>query len=105
MWRYSSHLKRPYETPSLTGEIAAASREKVSGLLSKVRGEGRSLLTEVESKQILSLYGIPTVPTELASTEEAAKKIAEKMGFPVVVKLHSLTHDPQVRMWEAFSLI
>jgi hypothetical protein len=36
-----------------------------------VRGHGRVLLTELESKQSLSLYGIPTVETQIAASETA----------------------------------
>ncbi len=49
------------------------------------------MLTEVESKQILAAYGIPTVETRVAATEDEAVAAAEAIGFPVVLKLHSLT--------------
>jgi len=91
MWRYSSNLKSLYESPSPTGEVAAQDRNQAGEILAKASAEGRALLTEMESKQVLSLYGIPTVPTELAPTEKEAQAIAGKIGFPVVVKLHSLT--------------
>ena len=91
MWRYSYNLKTLYETPSPLGEVEGPNRDRVTNILSKARAENRSLLTEIESKQILSRYGIPAVPTEGAATETEAVKIAEKMGYPVVLKLHSLT--------------
>jgi acetyltransferase len=56
-----------------------------------VRASGRSLLTEYESKQLLGKYGIPTVETRLASTAEEAVAAATAIGYPVVLKLHSLT--------------
>ncbi|MEX0763280.1 MAG: ADP-forming succinate--CoA ligase subunit beta [Dehalococcoidia bacterium] len=41
---------------------------------------------EYQAKQILDQYGIPTPPGEVAETAEEARKIAERMGGPVVVK-------------------
>ena len=54
--------------------------------------------TEVESKQILAAYGIPTVETRVATTEDEAVAAAEAIGFPVVLKLHSetITHKTDV---------
>ena len=40
---------------------------------------------------MLAAYGIPTVETRIAVTEDEAVKAAEEIGFPVVLKLHSLT--------------
>ena len=56
------------------------------------------MLTEVESKQILAAYGIPTVETRVAATEDEAVAAAEAIGFPVVLKLHSqtITHKTDV---------
>jgi acetyltransferase len=46
-------------------------------------------LTEVESKQVLAAYGIPTVPTRFAATPAEAAALAAEMDGPVVVKLLS----------------
>ncbi len=56
------------------------------------------MLTELESKQLLSLYGIPTVETRVARSPEEAGLIARAIGFPVVMKLHSetVTHKTDV---------
>jgi acetyltransferase len=89
MWRYTYNLAGLYETPTLAEEPAnpgAASRQ-----LQEARAAGRTVLTEYESKQLLAAYGIPTVETRLALTEDVAVAEAEALGFPVVVKLHSLT--------------
>ena len=59
---------------------------------------GRSLLTEIESKEVLALYGIPTVQTTLARSGEEAATLAQALGFPVVLKLQSetVTHKSDV---------
>ncbi|MEL7644746.1 MAG: acetate--CoA ligase family protein [Anaerolineaceae bacterium] len=63
----------------------AAAREIIAG----ARAKGRDALTEVEAKQVFRLYGLPVAATELATTEEEAVKLAESVGFPVVMKIVS----------------
>ncbi len=90
MWRYSYNLAGLYETPSLARGVDAA-REEARQWVDAARAAGRTLLTEFESKKLLAAYGIPTVETRLAVTEDAAAAEAAALGYPVVVKLHSLT--------------
>ena len=40
---------------------------------------------------LLAAYGIPTVETRIAVTEDEAVKAADEIGYPIVLKLHSLT--------------
>ncbi len=103
MWNYSDRLRKIYETPMIdvVGMQLKATKERIfkaHELLKPALKEERVLLTEYESKALLDLYGIPTVPTELAHSPEEASKVAEEMGFPVVVKLHSdiITHKSDV---------
>jgi acetate---CoA ligase (ADP-forming) len=58
-------------------------------IIAKVRAEGRTSMTEIESKAIFSAYGLPVVKTDLATSEEEAVKLAEKFGYPVVLKIIS----------------
>ena len=100
MWRYSQNLKALYETPALLVEDQRhdTARSTADALIQKVRKSGRTILTEFESKQLLAAYGIPTVETHIAVTESEAVKLAEKIGFPVVLKLYSetITHKTDV---------
>lgn len=100
MWRYSYNLRGLYETPSLTEEITAgrASRADVEAILDAVRQSGRTLLNEVESKKLLACYGIPTVDTRIARSEEEAVELARAIGFPAVVKVFSetITHKTEI---------
>lgn len=50
---------------------------------------GLRYVNEPESKKILSDAGIAVARTELASDEEHAVKLAEEIGFPVVLKVVS----------------
>jgi acetyltransferase len=72
-------------------EDTAYDRAAVEDVIQKARTSGRTLLTEFESKRILSAYGIPTVATLMARSETAAVKAAGEIGYPVVVKLLSET--------------
>src|ERR1700674_2088447 len=100
MWRYAYNLRGLYETPLMTDqpESRVSARRKVHEILDSVRSSGRTLLTELESKEVFSLYGIPVVETHLARSEGEAMAAARTIGFPVVLKVHSktLTHKTDV---------
>ncbi|MDB9494668.1 bifunctional acetate--CoA ligase family protein/GNAT family N-acetyltransferase [Spirulina major CS-329] len=99
MWRYSYNLQGLYETPMITtDEEQAPGRDRVTAMIAAVRAEGRNLLTEYESKQLLDAYGIPTVATAIATSADAAVAQAEAIGYPVVLKLNSttITHKTDV---------
>ncbi len=100
MWRYSYNLRALYETPSLPDDEieGGPDRERARQIIKQVRQEERTLLTEHEAKQVLAAYGLPVTPTRLAHTVEEAIAAAEELGYPVVLKLHSLqiTHKTDV---------
>ncbi|MFH2102731.1 MAG: bifunctional acetate--CoA ligase family protein/GNAT family N-acetyltransferase [Chloroflexota bacterium] len=99
MWQYNDNLRALYETPAFPeDEGAGPDRKRAGEILDKVRASGRSLLTEVESKDLLTCYGIPTVPTHIATSADAAVRVADEVGYPVVLKLHSetITHKTDV---------
>ena len=58
-------------------------------IFDQVKKEGRSILTEFESKKILKQAGIPVVETKLAKTQKEAVSLSQKMSFPVVLKIVS----------------
>ena len=99
MWKYTENLQALYETVSLPLENAAdIDREAAAKIIQNAHRAGRLLLTEVESKELLAAYCIPTVPTFVAVNAEAAVLKAEELGYPVVLKLHSetITHKTDV---------
>ncbi len=100
MWRYSYNLHELYETPTLAEgeELDAGSRRLANNIIETARSQGRVLLNEFESKNILSHYGIPTVETQIARTEDAAVACAHDLGYPVVLKVFSetITHKTDV---------
>ncbi len=100
MWSYTYNLRGLYETPVITGSPTGrwAGSVEAEKIIAKAHEAGRELLTEHESKQLLSLYGFPTVESRLAATEDEAVSAAASIGYPVVLKLHSetITHKTDV---------
>src|SRR5271166_781732 len=76
MAQYSRNLRALYETPVLLTESPEEShQDRVETVLKEVREAGRTLLTEVEAKEILASYGLPVVETRLAKNEEEAVEL------------------------------
>lgn len=100
MWKYSYNLHGLYETPALpsNADVVERRRAAAGAILERVREQGRELLTEAESKQVLAAYDIPVVETRVAVTEDGAAATARELGYPVVVKLysHTVTHKTEV---------
>lgn len=90
MWRYSHNLDALYETPELTA-TAEIDRSRAEQIINRARKARRTLLTEIESKQLLTTYGIPTVQTKIAKNEAEAVEIANTIGASVVLKIYSQT--------------
>lgn len=58
-------------------------------IIDEARGEGRTVLTEVESKELLKQAGIDIIDTRLATSREEAISISQRLGFPVALKVAS----------------
>lgn len=99
MWKYADNLKSLYETPTLSqkGELVP-DRARVEAIISSARAQGRTILTEAESKDLLAAYHIPTVQTLIAANGDEAVAHANQIGYPIVLKLYSetITHKTDV---------
>lgn len=60
-----------------------------ASVLAQARAEGRTLLNEVEAKEVLREAGVPTTATTLATSRDEAQQQADGMGYPVVLKVVS----------------
>jgi acyl-CoA synthetase (NDP forming) len=67
-------------------------------VIDKAKSDGRTVLTEIESKQVLHEAGIPVALAVLAHDAKEAAKAAENTGLPVVLKIVSpdVTHKSDV---------
>src|SRR5690606_352318 len=73
MAQYSYNLRGIYETPMLADAVEGIpDRSAAHELIQSVRAERRTLLTEFESKRLMTLYGIPTVETRIARSADEA---------------------------------
>lgn len=70
---------------------------EVAEILKRAKERGQKALSEYESKCILKSYGIPVAREELTRDLEGAKKAAQNIGYPVVLKAcsHQLTHKTE----------
>ena len=80
-WREWCELP-PSVAESLPVDSARA-RRLINGALSA----GRSRLTEGEALELLTAYGIPVARGELAASADEAVRLADRMGYPVVLKI------------------
>ncbi|MEO8636314.1 MAG: acetate--CoA ligase family protein [Gemmatimonadales bacterium] len=81
--RYREWRERPLPVP----ETLSVDRAGAAAILDGARAEGRSRLDEVESLKLLACYGIPTAPAVLTRSPDQAVAEAERIGFPVVLKI------------------
>ncbi|MFF6847493.1 acetate--CoA ligase family protein [Streptomyces antimycoticus] len=63
--------------------------DAVRAVLDAARAEGRTALTAPEGKRITDAYGIPTPAEGLAESVDEAVSLADRIGFPVVLKIVS----------------
>lgn len=99
----NSQLKAYSETPLYHYELDEEKNHfeinpQIRSIFALAAKENRTILTEVESKKVFSLYGIPIVETFLAASSEEAVRLAEQIGYPVVLKVLSttITHKSDV---------
>ena len=61
----------------------------VRAVLDRVKADNRSALSAPEAKEIADAYGLPVPQEGLATSADEAVRLAEKMGYPVVLKIVS----------------
>ncbi|MCD6484396.1 MAG: acetate--CoA ligase family protein [Candidatus Odinarchaeota archaeon] len=66
-----------------------ARNEEIARIIEKAKKEKRFELNEIEAKTIVSSYGISVAKTTVAKNEDEAVKIANEIGYPVVLKIFS----------------
>lgn len=74
---------------SASRNIARGTENELSEPIAAARTDGRTLLTEVESKQLLHEAGIRVTQARLATSADDAVAAAEEIGYPAVLKVVS----------------
>jgi acetyl coenzyme A synthetase (ADP forming)-like protein len=81
--RYRAWRDRPLPQP----DPVAADRAAARAILAAARAAGRTRLDELAALRLLEAYGIATPGAELARTRAEALRAAERLGYPVVMKV------------------
>lgn len=92
MSRYQAHQEALCQLVRSPGPEPTPDRLAVQALLQRAREEGRAWLGDADTQALLSAYGIPTVATQRTAGVEEAVAAAERLGYPVALKVIS----PQV---------
>jgi acetyltransferase len=95
---YSKNLELLYETPKEVPVSFSYDRNELrKKYLTEIFPKAK-ILNEDDSKLLINDYGISTTHPELARNENEAVKIANKKGYPVVLKIYSadITHKSDV---------
>jgi len=89
LYQYSINLQMLQEIPPKLPHRIEVDQENVQALVQEGLGRENSILSEPESKALLSAYGIPVNRTEIVVTVDGGVEMAEALGYPVVMKVHS----------------
>lgn len=85
MCRYAEWKRRPPRRI----EPLPVDRAAVAQILEAHRSRGLSQIAEPEAKAVFRAYGIRTAPGGLAATADEAVTLAERVGYPVAIKIVS----------------
>ncbi|HCA81398.1 MAG TPA: acyl-CoA synthetase [Bacteroidetes bacterium] len=70
-------------------EFSGIDKPKAVKVIQDALAAGRKYLPEEESDIVLNAFGLPMLPSGLAHSSDEARKMAEDIGFPVVMKVVS----------------
>lgn len=95
---YARNLSMLHETPRDIPMSFSIDRQRLRGVFQSILTEGNEILSETVSKAFLEAYEIPVTTPHLARSADEAVEIAERLGMPVVLKIHSpqITHKTDV---------
>ena len=87
------------QTPPPLSALAEPDIEAARLVIESVLAERRKVLTEMESKTLLSSFHIPVTHTVVARSANEAMMIATQLGFPVALKIDSpdISHKSDVQ--------
>lgn len=75
--------------PKRVVKLFAVNRRKAENIIDKHLRQQKREVGEADAKEILEAYGFVTPKDSIATTPEQAINIAEKLGYPVVLKIWS----------------
>lgn len=98
MVNYRRNQQMLMETPSSQPANHEPDAATARAVIHKALAEGRTMLNEPEAKAVLKAYHVPTVETVLVHDEDEAIAAAERLVYPVALKIVSpqITHKSDV---------
>lgn len=96
MVEYTRNLETLLEIPPKLTTSIVFDHVKAKMLIDKA--PIRDFMPESDSKELLTAYGLPVIRTEIARTAAEVSDIGKKIGYPLVMKIHSpdITHKTDV---------
>jgi acyl-CoA synthetase (NDP forming) len=88
LFKYAEYQRKVQEKKEQSSKLTLdklPSKEKINTIRKQLKSADSSL-GEVESKQILSEYGIRVSTEQIANSLDQAIEVADEIGFPVVLK-------------------
>lgn len=97
MARYARNLEMALEVPPRLTRHITVQGEQAQAMIQNGLRQAKGFLTETDAKAVLGAYGIRINPTESAADVDGAVHQAEKMGYPVAMKVVSphITHKTE----------
>jgi len=86
---YSRNLKTLQEIPPKLPRSIGFDRHRARKIINRAIEGKSAMLTELESKALLALYGLPVNRTEKAASAHEAVRLADTIGYPLVMKILS----------------
>ncbi len=95
---FYANQRQLQQTPEPLSQQIAPDIDGARLIIESALAHGRRLLSEVESKALLSAFRIPVAQTVIARDPMEAMLLAQQIGFPVVLKINSpdITHKSDV---------
>ncbi len=87
--QYGRNIETLLEIPVRTDKKLIINRSKAENIIKKAISTKVESLTEIQAKNLLQSYGVPTNTTQLAESEVMAVRLSEQIGYPVVLKICS----------------
>ncbi len=85
-FRFKQRLK---QKPPVFKPFDDVDTEKAHAILNKALEQKKTYLAEFEASEVLAAYGLPVVASKIVTSADEARKTADKIGFPLVMKVMS----------------
>jgi len=101
LWQHTKAQEALMRTPPRETERTRVADEAARTVMRAAAKAGKTILSEPEAKAVLAAFGIPAVPTRVATTPQEVESIARVMleqAVPVVVKILAaeITHKSDI---------